>query len=77
MFVVEYSMTSITAHQNHLSSAESRRQLEESTARALDRYRSEFEALRANTARLRSEREAREAESPLKLPKGRKAIKQI
>jgi len=65
-------MKPVTTHQNHLSSTERARQLEESTARAMERYRSEFEALRARTARLRAEREAREAAAPAPPQKGRK-----
>lgn len=56
-------MTSTTPLQN-LSTAERRRQLEESTSRAMERYRTDFEAQRAKTSRLRAEREAREAEAP-------------
>ncbi|MFG1344911.1 hypothetical protein V5F59_08450 [Xanthobacter autotrophicus DSM 431] len=67
-------MTLITTHQNNLSSAERRRQLEESTARAMERYRSEFEATRAKTSRLRAEREARQEEIPAK-PRSRMPAK--
>ncbi|MEP9352567.1 hypothetical protein ABLE93_03100 [Xanthobacter sp. KR7-65] len=45
-----------------LSSAERRRQLEESVATAMDRYKADFEAVRAKSSRLRAEREARDAE---------------
>lgn len=56
-------MTPITPHQNTLSSAESRRQLDESIERAMDRYRTDFEAVRENSARLRAVREARDREA--------------
>ena len=56
-------MTPITPHQNTLSSAESRRQLDESIERAMDRYRSDFEAVRENSARLRAVREERDREA--------------
>lgn len=56
-------MTPITPHQNTLSSAESRRQLDESIERAMDRYRTDFEAMRENSARLRAVREARDREA--------------
>lgn len=56
-------MTPITTHQNTLSSAESRRQLDESIERAMDRYRTDFEAVRENSARLRAVREARDREA--------------
>ncbi|MFG1268723.1 hypothetical protein V5F40_12230 [Xanthobacter sp. DSM 14520] len=46
-----------------ISSSDRRRQLENSIAQAMDRYNSDFEAIRANTARLRALREAREAEA--------------
>ncbi|MDQ0504126.1 hypothetical protein [Xanthobacter agilis] len=59
-------MTPITTHQTQLSSSERRRQLEESTAHAMERYRSDFEAVREKTSRLRAEREAREVAIPLK-----------
>lgn len=65
-------MTPITAHQNHLSSADNRRQLEESIARAMERYRGDFEAIREKTSRLRAEREAREAESASTHPSSRR-----
>jgi len=55
-------MTPITPHQNLRSSADSRRQLEESVERAMARYRGDFEAVREKTARLRAEREMRESE---------------
>ena len=70
-------MMPMTPHQNPLSSAERRRQLDESTTRAMNRYKSEFEALRTKTSRLRAEREARELEIPSKPPKARKQIKQV
>ncbi|MEP9348604.1 hypothetical protein [Xanthobacter sp. KR7-225] len=68
-------MTSTTPLQN-LSTAERRRQLEESTSRAMERYRTDFEAQRAKTSRLRAEREAREASeaaTPPKPARGRRA----
>lgn len=57
-------MTPTTPHQSNLSTADRRRQLEESTSRAMDRYRDDFEAQRAKTSRLRAEREARDAADP-------------
>lgn len=56
-------MTPTTANQKQLSSAENRRQLEESVERAMQRYKSDFEAVRANSARLREAREAQEADA--------------
>ncbi|MDI4663551.1 hypothetical protein K9U40_04245 [Xanthobacter autotrophicus] len=50
-------------HENRLSSTERTRQLEESIARAMERYRNDFEAVRENSARLRAAREALEAEN--------------
>lgn len=61
-------MTPTTVHQSNLSTADRRPQLEESTSRAMDRYRDEFEAQRAKTSRLRAEREAREASAAAELP---------
>lgn len=60
--VIPCFMTPITTHQNHISTADSRRQLEESIGRAMERYRSDFEAVREKSARLRAEREALETE---------------
>lgn len=58
-----------------LSSGERKRQLEESVTRAMDVYKSDFEAVRDRTARLRAAREASEASlaaqkasAPLKAP---------
>lgn len=56
-------MTPTTANQKQLSSAENRRQLEESVERAMQRYKSDFEAVRANSARLREAREAQQADA--------------
>lgn len=53
-------MTPTTPHQKQMSSAESRRQLEESVERAMERYKSDFEAVRAKSERLRMAREARD-----------------
>lgn len=61
--MVSYFMTPMTTHQGRLSSADSRRQLEESIARAMDRYRTDFEAVREKSAKLRAQREAAEAEA--------------
>lgn len=58
--VVWCRMTPTTPNQKQLSSAESRRQLEESVQRAMERYKSDFEAVRANSERLREAREARD-----------------
>lgn len=44
-----------------LSSGERKRQLEESVTRAMDVYKSDFEAVRDRTAKLRAAREASEA----------------
>mgnify|MGYP000252798513 CR=1 FL=1 len=55
--------TSSPALHERISSSDRRRQLENSIAQAMDRYNSDFEAIRANTARLRALREAREAEA--------------
>lgn len=64
-------MTPMTTHQNQLSSAESRRQLDESIERAMERYRGEFEAVREKSARLRALREASEQEpAPARRIKG-------
>lgn len=52
-----------------VSSSDRRRQLEESVASAMVRYRSDYEAVRVNTARLREQREAREAEVTIVTPK--------
>lgn len=65
-------MTPITTHQSGLSSAERARQLEESTARAMERYKTDFEAVRAKTSKLRAAREAREADGPAERPRMRK-----
>lgn len=56
-------MTPITTQQNHLSSAERTRQLGESIARAMERYKNDFEAVREKSAKLRAQREALEAEN--------------
>ena len=68
-------MTPISPHQNDLSSTERRRQLEESTARAMDRYKTELEAVRAKTSRLRAAREALPQEPQLKAARPRRAKK--
>lgn len=65
-------MTEQPPHQKAPSSAESRRQLEESVARAMERYKSDFEAVRANTVRLREAREAQELKDVPVAPKARK-----
>ena len=44
--MISFGMTPITTHQNTLSSAESRRQLDESIERAMERNKGELEALR-------------------------------
>lgn len=54
-------MTTPSKTRNPSSSGERRRLIEESTARAMDLYRLDFEATRAKTSRLREEREALEA----------------
>lgn len=61
--VLSFEMTPITTHQNSLSSAESRRQLDESIERAMERNRGELEAVRQKSARLRALREASESEA--------------
>ncbi|MBA4791245.1 MAG: hypothetical protein H2042_16210 [Rhizobiales bacterium] len=53
-------MTTPSKTRNPSSSGERRRLIEESTARAMDLYRLDFEATRAKTSRLREEREALE-----------------
>lgn len=65
-------MTPITTPQNHISTADSRRQLEESIGRAMERYRSDFEVVREKSARLRAEREALEAENASTRAAGKK-----
>ena len=69
-------MTPMTTHRTTLSSAESRRQMEESIDQAMTRYKSEFEAMREKTARLRALREARdlEAAQAAAVPKGRRKV---
>ncbi len=63
----------MTTHQKTLSSAESRRQLDESIERAMERNRGELEAVRAKSARLRALREASEKEAAAApLPKRRR-----
>lgn len=67
------AMTPMTTHRTTLSSAESRRQMEESIERAMTRYKSEFEAMREKSARLRALREAHDLEAvPVAPTKGRR-----
>lgn len=61
-------MTPTTPHQKQQSSAENRRQLEESVSRAMERYKSDFEAVRAKSERLREAREARDDATAQKAP---------
>lgn len=56
-------MTPITTHQNVLSSADNRRRLDESISRAMERYKSDFEAVREKSARLRAARESLEKQT--------------
>ncbi|GLI23948.1 hypothetical protein GGQ86_003990 [Xanthobacter flavus] len=71
--MLSFAMTPITTHQNSLSSAESRRQLDESIERAMERNRGELEAVRQKSARLRALREATESEPvPAPRPKARR-----
>lgn len=70
-------MEPITTHQNQLSSAERTRQLEESIARAMDRYRNDFEAVREKSARLRAAREALETENTLKNNASRTPVRKV
>lgn len=73
--VLQLFMTPIMTHQNTLSSADSRRQLEQSIERAMERYRSDFEAVREKSAKLRAQREALDAENASKAAAGRKSAR--
>jgi len=67
--------TSSQTQPDRISSTDRRRQLEESISQAMARYRSDFEAVRANSARLRAQREAMEAEIAAQPPQPKKAAK--
>lgn len=70
--MISFGMTPITTHQNTLSSAESRRQLDESIERAMERNKGELEAVREKSARLRALREASEREAAAAPPPKRR-----
>lgn len=55
-----------------LSTAERQRQNEESVALAMDRYKREGEAVRANTERLKALREAHQRANPVAVPERRR-----